>query len=285
MTKDGNIDWDRIKITVSEFGRTMEERIAAVRANRQDMDFEKPRIWSPIYDPYASYIAYGPSKLDCGAEFPERDHDINTYSDYFTKKRNFEVGTSTKLISVQRQWYLPRKMHKKVQNTRLFESWKQKLETKLDLCNADVHDGDSCPCDGLVAALMPFDACMEAPIADASLVLHCIALPQILYTLDRQMTAQLFVEHCSDNLPILGAHLKSISKNSFDVVLEALTAKSCVIEDINYDKLEWLGDAVLKLIHTDALLHSKDLRKWVSYLHEVSNGNLIFFVYIHEKHA
>ena len=36
----------------------------------------------------------------------------------------------------------------------------------------------------------------------------------------------------------------------------------------NYVGLEWLGDVVLKLIHTDALLNSRDLRKLVTYLHE-----------------
>lgn len=50
--------------------------------------------------------------------------------------------------------------------------------------------------------------------------------------------------------------------------MEALTAKSCGIEAINYDRLEWLGDAVLKLLQTDALL------KWqyTSYLHEGNIG-------------
>ena len=269
LTKDGDLDWDRIKNTVNEYGRTEEERIKAVRANSQHTELQPPRIWCPIYDPHVSYISYGPSRLDCGAPFPQQDEEIKTYSDYFTKKREFEVKKSTKLFAVQRQWYLPRKMQRKVQNPSMFDAWKKKLETDLDLDDSVLQDGEKCPCEGLVGALMPIDACLEAPIADASLMLHCLVLPQILYHMDRLMTAQLFVEHCSDRLPILGSHLRSISKNSFDDVLEALTAKSCVLQDINYDRLEWLGDAVLKLIHTDALLHSKDLRKWVSYLHEV----------------
>ena len=40
--------------------------------------------------------------------------------------------------------------------------------------------------------------------------------------------------------------------------------------DISYDRLEYLGDAVLKLLQTDALINSKDekLRQWIHCLHE-----------------
>ena len=149
----------------------------------------------------------------------------------------------------------------------MFDTWKKRLETDLDLPDELLQAGERSPCDGLVAALMPVEACLEAPIPDASLFLHCLILPQILYHMDQLMTAQLFVEHCKEHLPILGGHLQKISNDSFESILEALTAKSCILER-NYDRLEWLGDSVLKLIHTDALLNSRDLRKWVSYLHE-----------------
>ena len=192
---------------------------------------------------------------------------MKTYSDYFTKRREYKVDKSTKLFAVQRQWYLPRKMQRNV-NASIFDAFKNKLKMDLDLPDTDcLQDGERCPCEGLVAALMPLDACLEAPIADASLFLHGLILPQILYHMDQLMTAQLFVEHCLEHLPVLGSHLQSISQKSFNDVLESLTAKSCIMEK-NYDRLEWLGDAVLKLIHTDALLNSRDLRKWVSHLHE-----------------
>ena len=268
MTKDGTIDWERIKRTVTDYGRTEEERIEAVRASSEHNDLKPARIWTPIYDPHVSYISYGPSKLDGGAPFPTQDEDIKTYSDYFTKRREFDVKDSSILFAVQRHWYMPRKMPRKTKKSGMFGVWKKKLETELGVDSTVLQDGERCPCEGLVAALMPIDACLEAPIADASLMLHCLILPQVLYHMDRLMTAQLFVEHCAEKLPILGSHLRNITKDSFDDVLEAITAKSCVLEGINYDRLEWLGDAVLKLIHTDALLHSKDLRQWVSYLHE-----------------
>jgi dsRNA-specific ribonuclease len=114
---------------------------------------------------------------------------------------------------------------------------------------------------------MPIDLCLEAPIADASLFLHCLILPQILFHIDTIFTVQAFVEHCSGNLPILGSYIREISKDSFNDLLEAMTAKSCRKEN-NYDRFEFVGDAVLKLVHTDALLHSTTLRNWVSYLHE-----------------
>ncbi len=149
----------------------------------------------------------------------------------------------------------------------MFDVWKQKLKTELDVPDTVLQDGERSPCSGLVAALLPPSACIEAPIADASLFLHFLLLPQVLYHIDQIMTAQLFVDHCLEHLPILGSHVDTISKESFDDILEALTAKSCIMSKC-YDRLEWLGDAVLKLIHTDSLVHSRDLRKWVSFLHE-----------------
>lgn len=156
----------------------------------------------------------------------------------------------------------------------MFNRWKQKRKTDLDMASDNIlQDGERSPCNGLIAALLPITACVEAPVADASLFLHFILIPQILYHLDQLMTAQLFVEHCSLHLPILGRHMESISNESFDDVIEALTAKSCAM-DKNYDKLEWLGDAVLKLIQTKSLVHSRDLHQWVSFLHEGALNSL-----------
>jgi dsRNA-specific ribonuclease len=111
---------------------------------------------------------------------------------------------------------------------------------------------------------LPQELCHESPLADPLIVLHSVMLPQLLYQLEHYLTVISFMEHCSYNFPILEKCLSELTVSS---VMEALTAKSCGIEAINYDRLEWLGDAVLKLLQTDALL------KWqyTSYLHEGNN--------------
>jgi dsRNA-specific ribonuclease len=53
----------------------------------------------------------------------------------------------------------------------------------------------------------------------------------------------------------------------FDRVAIAITAKSCN-PDENYDKWEYIGDAVLKLLQTDSLLKSPRFKHFVRFLHE-----------------
>jgi hypothetical protein len=260
------MDFARIRQTVQDYGRSDRERTAAAKASDCSSDLKVPRIWCPLYDQHVSYIVYGPSELKAGAPFPDTNTDIKTYSDYFNIRFLHKVAASSQLFAVQRQWHLPRRIARKVSLT-LFDTWKKKLETELDVPDAVLHDGERKPCHGLVAALMPIDVCMEASMADASLFLHCLILPQILFHTERLMTTQLFIDHCSENLPILGSHLKILSIDCFEDITESLSAKSSGMAR-NYDRLEYLGDAVLKLIHTDALLHSSALRKWVSHLHE-----------------
>ena len=278
LTKDGQMDLARIRQIVNDFCRSDSERMRAVKRRDDCVDLKVPRIWSPLYDQHVSYIVYGPSGLkagspfpetqdaEVGAAFPDTKDEVKTYSDYFTVLHKDKVDTSTQLFAVQRQWYLPRRIPKKA-NVTLFDTRKKKLESDLDVPDEVLQDGERNPCKGLAASLMPVDVCMEAPIADASLFLHCLILPHILFHIEDLMTVQLFIVHCSDNLPILGLYLEEISKASFDDIMEALSAKSCG-KTRNYDRFEYLGDAVLKLIHTDALLHSSTLRKWVSHLHE-----------------
>jgi len=267
LNEDGDIDWVRIKKTIQDFSRPEEERRKATLQSSKIHDLPLPRIWCPLYDPLVSYIVYGPSNLKCNSPFPDQDETIKTYYDYFAKVREFEVDASGPLFAVQRQWYLPRKMQRQSNLAMFPQEWKQKSVIELDAPDYVLQGGERSPCDGLVAALLPHDASVEAPIADASLFLHLVLLPQILFHLDQLMTAQLFLDHCLEHLPILGSYLESISKDTFDYILEALTAKSCAMTK-NYDRLEWLGDAVLKLIHTDALINSRELKRWVLYLHE-----------------
>ena len=128
----------------------------------------------------------------------------------------------------------------------------------------ELQEGERAPCKGLVSCLLPQEAIMESHLPDASLFLHCVHLPHILFHTDRVLQVRAFNNYCLKHLPILGKYLAKIDTED---LMEAISAKSCTLET-NYDKLEWLGDAVLKLLHTDTLLHSRELRKWVAILHE-----------------
>lgn len=187
--------------------------------------------------------------------------NVRTYADYFKEIKKCPIDETSYLFSVQQQWYFPckirREIHKSVHQTRF-------KETEMP---HTFQDNQHSLCDGLTTTLLPLDLCMEAPIADAGLFFLCIFLPQILYSIEKYVIASLFVQRCSDHLPILGSYLEKIAVDHFDEILDALTTKSCDWER-NYDRLEWLGDAVLKLIHTDSLLYSYDLCKWVSCLRE-----------------
>lgn len=75
------------------------------------------------------------------------------------------------------------------------------------------------------------------------------------------------MDHCTRHFPLLGKLLRSLPLAD---VVSVLSAKSCG-EDASYERLEWLGDAVLKLVQTEVILKSTLLRKWIKNMHE---GNL-----------
>jgi endoribonuclease Dicer len=193
-------------------------------------------------------------------------NSIQTYADYYKEIKQYPVSNSSLLVSVQHQWYLPGKIRKDTHEPILESQDKNTEITHNDpiLVSRDEHRS---LCDGLASTLLPLDVFMEAPIAQADLFFLCIFLPQILYCIERYEIASLFIDRCRDHLPILGSFLDRIAVDNFDEILEALTAKSCNL-DQNYDRLEWLGDAVLKLVHTDSLLYSNQFYKLVSCLHE-----------------
>jgi hypothetical protein len=116
----------------------------------------------------------------------------------------------------------------------------------------------------LGVVLLPIDACTETEVADTYMALLCAVLPQFLYHIDCNLIADAFRRHCGANLPCLGRYLERVPRSS---IVEALSAKSARLEK-SYDRFEWLGDAVLKILQTDALLQTPELRQWVQCLHE-----------------
>jgi len=260
LSGDGNLDWKHMKKIVAEANRTEKELKQAASSFNEDME---PRIWTPLYDPNVPYIVYGPANVDCSAPFPDDIPGVKTFQDYFAQEREYAVPKESRLFVVQRLWYLQ----------------SESLESrKLRLSRADESDADakipvqeqSPPthkfgvCDELATVLLPIDACMETEVSDAYMALLCAVLPQFLYHIDCNLIADAFRHHCSASLPCLGKYLERVRR---DELVEALAAKSCCLEQC-YDRLEWLGDAVLKLLQTDALLQTPDLRQWVQCLHE-----------------
>jgi len=167
--------------------------------------------------------------------FPGEDYE--TFQDYYAEKYDLKTSSEGKLFLAKRLWEMPQTLG---------------ASQTQSLLNEDVKD--------IPMVELPQELCFESPLADPVIMLHSIMLPQILYQLERYLTVTSFVEHCVHNFPILE---KCLSQLEVYHVMEALTAKSCSL-NVTYDRLEWLGDAVLKLLHTDALLKFE----YTSYLHE-----------------
>lgn len=253
MSDEQTLDWSSMSQAITDYNRTEDERELAAK----HWNVRSPRLWAPLYDPNNTYIAYHREEgIYASSSFP--DSKFTSFKDYYLKIRSFSVATDCPMFKVQRMWQLPNKTKEaKVERVR---NLNQDISRENDSC-----DGEQL-CHGLSSSLLPHDACMEAPLPDAALYLHCVLLPQILYELDRMETTQAFILHCNDNLSNLGRYLERIK---IDQVMEVITAKSCGL-NFSYDRLEYLGDAVLKLLQTDALINSKDkkLRQWIHCLHE-----------------
>ena len=260
LSSDGKLDWAYMKKITTEANRTDKELKQAASSFSKDME---PRIWAPLYDPNVPYIAYGPSGLDCGAPFPGSLPGVKTFQDYFAQEREYAVSEESKLYVVQRLWYLQSESleSRKLRLSRVDE---EEAKAKIPAPEQPPPSHGYQVCDELATVLLPIDACMEIEVSDAYMALLCAVLPQFLYHIDCNLIAEAFRRHCTNSLPCLGKYLEKVCRAQ---VVEALAAKSCRLEQC-YDRLEWLGDAVLKLLQTDALLQTPDLRQWVQCLHE-----------------
>lgn len=119
-------------------------------------------------------------------------------------------------------------------------------------------------CDELLSVKLSQEACLEPPLANTHIFLLCCMLPQFLFVYERYQNTSAFIQHCCIHLPTLGGLL---SKIPLDKVAVCLTSRSCSFSD-SYEKLEFFGDAVLKMVQTDTLIKSSELRQWTGFLHE-----------------
>jgi ERCC4-related helicase len=251
----GELDWDLMQHLLAESNRAANQRIDAVRELSDMKALPVPRLWSPQYDETAMYIVYGPSGKLCSSAFPFRKEGVTTYKDYFQIRHGFQVPSDSQLFIAQRLWEMPSRPTD-------VDGLKQ---SRRGLSQQDM-DHSQCyqMCENLARIKLPKHACLEPPLANATVLLVCTLLPQLLYHMERTLMAKAFIVHCRTNLPILSACLAGLS---ISTVVAVLTANSCGEKD-SYERLEWLGDAVLKLVQTDALIKSIDHSLWMENLHE-----------------
>jgi hypothetical protein len=203
-------------------------------------------------DGHTAYIAFGPANETVLAEFPGEKEGIKTYQDYFAKFRSIVTESDDQLFDVQRYWTQPSNFIGNAPSTSTVLPRVKTSGAKYDLYPE------------LPAVKVPQGACLEATMANAHIGLLTCFLPQVLFAFERSMNARALVSFCNKNLPHLGSCL---SRLSLEDVANAMTSKSCGM-DVSYEKMEWFGDAVLKMVQTESLLKSVELKGWIEFLHE-----------------
>ena len=260
VDSNGKLLFKYMQAIVAESQRTKEQRIDAVLRSSTEVQFPVPRIWKPLYDCPGRFLVFGPADEMASAPFPHRHSGnnsyIRTYEEYYRVKKHANIDSSSPLYFAQHLWRFPRNP--------LMQA------SQPDTQPGNDGDDDATPhtsmyCRGLRKAKVPRCQFEEMPgIADARILLLSTFLPQVLYQFERLATASSFRAYCQAYLPALD---DTLTASSNDEVLAILTAKSCS-ESESYDKLEWLGDAVLKLVHTDSIVKSDALAGMVQCLHE-----------------
>lgn len=239
VDQSGQIDWSLIAEIILESHRSEDERQAKVKCLSSEDKLLTPRLWTSTIDSHSKYIAFAPAKQTVMALFPVKKEGIETYRDYFEKIRGAKVSPDTELFDVQRYWTLPSSFSSSIPANNTLRQTPKLLKVPQTLVR-------------------------EARIANAHVGLLSCFLPQSLFVYERGLAVASFLEFCRINLPILGSYLSQLP---VDNVASAMTTKSCGFGD-SYEKLEWIGDAVLKMIQTESLLKSIELREWIHFLHE-----------------
>jgi hypothetical protein len=242
LSSSDDLDWDFMQTLLNESKRPKEERTRVTREVSSSEGLPEPRIWRTWYNEFVQYVVFGPSGKSCGAPVPYEKEGVNTYCDYYKQAHSLEFPKDCPLFQAQRIWSLPSGLPTK--------STKDLPSDLKEVC-FDFVD-------------IPQQAFFEDTLANAHIASLSIFLPQILFLFERQQKTLAFIEHCESHIPTLGSCFR---KMDFDRVAIAITAKSCN-PDENYDKWEYIGDAVLKLLQTDSLLKSPRFKHFVRFLHE-----------------
>ncbi len=241
LSQSGDLDWDFMTELVAESNRSIEERAFAGRIVSSSQQVPKPRICCTSYKQLLPCIIFGPSDKSCAAEMSSKEEGIETFRDYYRRVHSVELSDDCRLFQAHHMWSLDSGLPTKPRSTS--------------------NSNESLPLD---ACLLPEQALIEQPLANAHVALLCVFLPQVLFSIERHQKTEAFIRHCESHIPTLG---KCFRKMEFSRVAIAITSKSCN-SDENYDSWEWVGDAVLKLLQTDSILKSQKFKHFVKFLHE-----------------
>jgi dsRNA-specific ribonuclease/superfamily II DNA or RNA helicase len=265
LTSEGRLDWEMMERLIVDCSRQSYKREKASRSYSTTFRMSAPKLCNPTHHPNATYIIMGPTQIDCSAQFPGENEGVSTFQDYYRVKYECEVPANDRLFLAHRLWYQPSHCRNEPRDE---ADWHTASGEKDIFATRNSNGIQRCP--HLATVLLPHSILREAKFADPSLLLLSILLPQLLYAVERTLTIQSFVRHCNLNFPFLGKCLGEcvpVRGTPESLLFTVMTAKSTNLTS-NYDRFEWFGDAVLKLLQSDTLLHNPRLRCCVQHLHE-----------------
>ena len=247
VIEDGTLDWPRIDRVISDYHRNDSQRRDAARGGVGN----SPKLWMTNYDTgrRTIYMALNSHEtIKCGSPFP--GNKFSSFKEYFSQKRGVNLDVENPMFTAHH----------------LYGKVSKQLSRRNMAMEEDSLVKDDERCAGLSVLFLPSEVAMEAPVSDAALYLHMIFLPEILYELERTETVMAFVAYCTDFMPVLGNYLDNVDATE---IMEVMTARTCA-KPISYDRIEYLGDAVLKLLQTDSLMYAEDedLKEWLDSLEE-----------------